>query len=221
MTTQFALAAASPAAHGLPVELRGTQSERRQRIVDAALELLGESSRENIHVREVVDRAGVALGTVYRYMGSKDRLFAEAYQKWAEARFGDLARSAKRGRTNTQRLRWIAFGFLEAFAAEPHFLNLIRLELAASTEPAVRSVLDEVATGFRNLCGEALEGIDRSDVAAIAGIVIAVVFAALDGLTIRGASLDQAKRGVAIAVRMILEFQDPASEAASGAARRR
>jgi AcrR family transcriptional regulator len=209
VTTQPALAAASPAAHGLPFELRGTQFQRRQRIVDAALELLHESDGENIHVREVADRAGVALGTVYRYMGSKDRLFAEAYQKWAEARFVDLARSAKRGRTNTQRLQRIAFGFLETFATEPHFLNLVRHELAASTEPAVRSVLEQVAAGFRNLCGEALDGIERSDVAAIAGIVIAVVFAALDGLTIRGASLEQAKRGVAIAVRMILEFQDP------------
>jgi AcrR family transcriptional regulator len=221
VATQPALAASSPAAHGLPVELRGTQFQRRQRIVDAALELLRESNGENIHVRDVADRAGVALGTVYRYMGSKDRLFAEAYQKWAEARFVDLARSAKKGRTNTQRLRRIAFGFLETFATEPHFLNLVRLELAGSTEPAVRSVLDEVAAGFRTLCGDALDGIDRTDVAAIAGIVIAVVFAALDQLTIRGASLDQAKRGVAIAVRTILEFQDPTSRAASGGTRRR
>jgi AcrR family transcriptional regulator len=143
-------------------------------------------------------------------MGSKDRLFAEAYQQWAEARFADLARSAAKGKTNTERLRRIAFGFLEAFAAEPQFLQLVRLELAASAEPAVRSVLEEVVGGFRALCGDALEGIDGTDVAAIAAIVIAVVFSALDQLTIRGASVEKVKRGLAIAMRMILEFQDPA-----------
>jgi AcrR family transcriptional regulator len=209
LATHPAPAASSPAAHGLPVELRGTQAKRRRRIVDAALELLRESDGENIQVRDVAERANVALGTVYRYMGSKDRLFAEAYQQWAEARFADLAESASKGKTNTERLRRIAFGFLEAFANEPQFLHLVRLELAASKEPAVRSVLEEVVAGFRALCGDALEGIDELDVAAIAAIVIAVVFSALDQLTIRGASLDKAKRGVAIAMRMILEFQDP------------
>jgi AcrR family transcriptional regulator len=209
------MTASSPAAHGLPVVLRGTQAKRRQRIVDAALELLHENSGENIQVRDVADRAGVALGTVYRYMGSKDRLFAEAYQQWAEARFAEQARSAAKGRTNTERLRRIAFGFLEAFANEPQILHLVRLELAASKEPAVRSVLEEVTSSFFALCGDALEGIDRADVAAIAAILIAVVFSALDQLTIRGASVEKAKRGVSIAVRMILEFQDPALVGAS------
>jgi AcrR family transcriptional regulator len=209
LATQPALAESSPAAHGLPVELRGTQAKRRQRIVDAALELLRESKGENIQVRDVADRADVALGTVYRYMGSKDRLFAEAYQQWAEARFADLARSASKGKTNTERLRRIAFGFLEAFANEPQFLHLVRLELAASAEPAVRSVLEEVVAGFLAVCRQALEGIDASDVAAIAAIVIAVVFSALDQLTIRGASLERTKRGVDLAMRTILEFRDP------------
>jgi AcrR family transcriptional regulator len=193
----------------LPVELRGTQPQRRQRIVDAALALRRESKGENIQVRDVADRAGVALGTVYRYMGSKDRLFAEAYQQWAEARFVELARSAKKGKTNTERLRGIAFGFLEAFAKEPQFLNLVRLELAGSAEPAVRSVLEGVTADFLALCRDALEGIDARDVAAIASIVIAVVFAALDQLAIKAASFEQTKRGVASAVRTVLEFQDP------------
>ena len=173
-----------------------------------------EGSGGNIQVRDVADRAGVALGTVYRYMGSKDRLFAEAYQQWAEARYVELARSAAKGKTNTERLRRIAFGFLEVFAAEPQFLQLVRLELAASAEPAVRTVLDEVVAGFRAMCQDALEGIDGTDVAAIAGILIAVVFTALDRLTLGGASLEQSKRGVAIAVRTILEYQDPTLHAA-------
>lgn len=199
----------SPAAHGLPEDLRGTQPQRRQRIVDTAVELLREGRGENIEVRDVAARAGVALGTVYRYMGSKDRLFAEAYQQWAEARFADLAASASKGRTNTERLRRIAIGFLEAFADEPQFLHLVRVDLAASVEPAVRSVLEEVVAGFLAICTDALEGIDAADVTTIAVIVLSVVFFALDQLTLRDISLDKVKRGVAIAMRTILEFRDP------------
>jgi AcrR family transcriptional regulator len=151
-------------------------------------------------------------------MGSKDRLFAEAYQQWGEARFADLARSASRGKTNTERLRRIAFGFLEAFANEPQFLHLLRVELAAPVEPAARAVLDEVVAGFLALCRDALEGIDGGDVLVIAAIVISVVFSALDQLTVKGASLDQAKRGVAAAVHMILEFQDPTLQTPSAGA---
>ena len=192
---------------GLPVVLRGTQPQRRQRIVDAALELLLEGKGENIHVREVAERAGVALGTVYRYMGSKDRLFAEAYRQWASARF-DRARSAARGRTNTERLRRIALGVFDGFAGQPQLLVLVR-ELAASGEPDVRPLLDDVAADFRALCSDALEGISDEDVTTISAIVIAVVTSALEHLTMPGASVDRTRRGVAIAVKTILEFRDP------------
>lgn len=199
----------SPAVHGLPEDLRGTQPQRRQRIVDAAVELVGEGSGENIEIRDVAARAGVALGTVYRYMGSKDRLFAEAYQQWAGARFEDLARSAAKGKTNTERLRRIALGFLEAFADEPQFLHLVRVDLAASVEPAVRSVLEEVVTDFLAICTDALDGIAGDDVKTITAIVISVVFFALDQMTLRDISIDMVKRGVAVAMKAILEFRDP------------
>jgi len=200
-------ASAIAPADGLPAALRGKQPQRRQRIVDAALELLREADDRNIHVREVAERAGVALGTVYRYMGSKDRLFAEAYQLWAADRFA-RARAAARGKTNTERLRRIALGFFDAFASEPQFLVLVR-ELAASPEPGVRPILDAVAGDFRSLCSDALEGIAPEDVVTISAIVIAVVSSALDHLMLPGSSVDRARRGVAIAVKTILEFRDP------------
>ena len=138
-----------------------------------------------------------------------DRLFAEAYQQWAEARFADLATSAAKGKTNTERLRRIALGFLEAFANEPQLLHLVRVDLAASIEPAVRSVLEDVLAGFLAMCAHALDGIDAGEVKTIAVIVMSVVFFSLDQLTLRDISLDKVKRGVAIAMKTILEFRDP------------
>jgi AcrR family transcriptional regulator len=68
--------------------LRGDQRERRQRIVDAAVELMCDVDYDRVQVKDVADRAGVALGTLYRYFNSKDHLFACALLRWSEG-FGE------------------------------------------------------------------------------------------------------------------------------------
>jgi hypothetical protein len=85
----------------------------------------------------------------------------------------------------------------------------VRVDLAASVEPAVRSVLEEVIGGFLGMCADSLDGIDGGEVKTIAVIVMSVVFFSLDQLTLRDMSLDKVKRGVAIAMKTIVEFRDP------------
>ena len=46
------------------------QRERRQRILDATLTLASRGGYEAVQMRAVADRAGVALGTLYRYFPS-------------------------------------------------------------------------------------------------------------------------------------------------------
>ena len=50
------------------------QRERRQRILDATLALASRGGYEAVQMRAVADRAGVALGTLYRYFPSKIHL---------------------------------------------------------------------------------------------------------------------------------------------------
>jgi AcrR family transcriptional regulator len=56
------------------IDLTPVQRERRRRIIEAALELAAEGGYEAVQMREVAARAGVALGTLYRYFSSKERL---------------------------------------------------------------------------------------------------------------------------------------------------
>lgn len=67
-----------------PASMPAYQIERRGGIVKAAQELLQERDPDEIHVRDVAARAGVALGTVYRYFGSKDLLYAVALREWGQ-----------------------------------------------------------------------------------------------------------------------------------------
>jgi AcrR family transcriptional regulator len=52
----------------------------RERIVTAALELIAEGGYVAAQVAAVAERAGVAVGTVYRYFPSKSDLFAEVFR---------------------------------------------------------------------------------------------------------------------------------------------
>ena len=51
------------------------RAETRERIVSAALELIAEGGYVAAQIAAVADRAGVAVGTVYRYFPSKEDLY--------------------------------------------------------------------------------------------------------------------------------------------------
>ena len=91
----------------LPAHLR----ERRERIIRAAMELLEDAEYEKVQMRDVADRAGVALGTVYRYFTSKEHLYAAVLVEWSADFFarirqaGGESSSADSNETDEQRLR--------------------------------------------------------------------------------------------------------------------
>ena len=58
-----------------------SQLARRERILDAAMELAAEGGYDAVQMREVAERADVALGTVYRYFPSKVHLLVAAMSR--------------------------------------------------------------------------------------------------------------------------------------------
>jgi AcrR family transcriptional regulator len=62
--------------------LTKSQAARRERVIRAALELGAEGGYDAVQMRDVAARAGVALGTIYRYFSSKDHLLAAALVEW-------------------------------------------------------------------------------------------------------------------------------------------
>src|SRR3954465_14730218 len=55
-----------------------SQLARRERILEAAMELATEGGHDAVQMREVAERADVALGTLYRYFPSKVHLLVAA-----------------------------------------------------------------------------------------------------------------------------------------------
>jgi AcrR family transcriptional regulator len=62
-----------------PTTERG--ADKREAILQAALELFVERGFHGTAVPEVADRAGVGAGTIYRYFASKEALVNELYQR--------------------------------------------------------------------------------------------------------------------------------------------
>jgi AcrR family transcriptional regulator len=77
---------------------------RRQRIIEAAIELGSEGGYDAVHMRVVAERAGVALATVYRYFESKDHLLSASVSEWTAQLRTQLVRAPARGDTPVEQL---------------------------------------------------------------------------------------------------------------------
>lgn len=80
------------------------QAERRRRVLLAAIELAAEGGYDGVQMREVAERAGVAIGTVYHYFDSKDHLLAESMTEWLTGLEDSIARRPARGDTTLERV---------------------------------------------------------------------------------------------------------------------
>ncbi|HET6733513.1 TetR/AcrR family transcriptional regulator [Mycobacterium sp.] len=57
------------------------QSERRTRILDAAIAVAGAGGYELVHMRDIAEHAGVSLGTLYQYFPSKVHVLVRALER--------------------------------------------------------------------------------------------------------------------------------------------
>jgi AcrR family transcriptional regulator len=70
-----------------PLSIRAMTSRqlvRRAKLIEAVIELVREVGPGAVQMRDVADRSGIALGTLYRYFSSKEHLLAEALCEWQE-----------------------------------------------------------------------------------------------------------------------------------------
>ena len=68
----------------------GPRGDKRERIMDAALELFNQRGFHGTPMPMVADKAGVAAGTIYRYFESKEALVNALYQHWHSVFNADL-----------------------------------------------------------------------------------------------------------------------------------
>ncbi len=95
------------------------QRERRRRILAATVELATEGGFDAVQMREVADRADVALGTLYRYFPSKVHLLVSLLRERFEEAESRQRSAPAPGATAQERVRHVLEGQTRALQREP------------------------------------------------------------------------------------------------------
>ena len=127
----------------------------RERIAQAAMDQVAEGGYASAAVQVVAARAGVAVGTVYRYFPSKAELFAEVFRR-ASQRELDVVRevTAADGRTARERCAAGVQAFCRRALAGP---VLAYAQIAEPVDPAVETERLRLRRGYRDVFAGVLE----------------------------------------------------------------
>lgn len=123
-----------------PDGLRADQQARRARIVDAAQALMFDVDYPDIQMRDIAERAGVSLGTMYRYFNSKEHLFACVLLSWS-AGFGDHLEREPQGPA-LDRVKAIYRRAARAFEKQPR-VYAVMIQVQSSADSHSREVFRE------------------------------------------------------------------------------
>ncbi len=162
----------------------GPGSEKYQRILDAAVEVIAERGYFRSPVSAIADRAGVADGTIYLYFKSKDDVLRTAIDTTFNRFYKQVEEEFKTLRGPREQLEYIAQVHLESSAVNRSMAILMQTEMRQSAKfiaefshhhlvKYIQVVREVVRRGQQ-------EGIFRRDVSD--GVVAHCMFGAIDEL---------------------------------------
>ena len=116
-----------------PVVPGNRNSEKYQRILDAALAVFAEKGFFVSRVSDIADRANVADGTVYLYFKNKDEILASAINTAFDGFMSRARTELEKLASPTERLRRLAYLHLEALGSNRNLAVVFQMELRQST----------------------------------------------------------------------------------------
>src|SRR5579875_3207492 len=143
---------------------------RRQRIVEAAIDLGTEGGYEAVHMRVVAERAGVALATVYRYFESKDHLLSAAVSEWTSQLQSRLDRSPARGDTAVEQLVDVLRRASRGLERRPQFAAAL-IRALHSPDPSVAAAAADVRHQISAMTTPILKDLPAEDVEGIVSVL--------------------------------------------------
>jgi AcrR family transcriptional regulator len=146
-----------------PTEL--TQARKlatREAIVGAALAQVSAGGYASASVQAVAERAGVAVGTVYRHFPSKSELFAEVFRRASERELAVVIEvSAAGGRPAAERVAAAVEAFCRRALAGPVLAYSL---IAEPVDPAVESERLRLRVGYRDAFARVLaDGVESGE----------------------------------------------------------
>jgi AcrR family transcriptional regulator len=180
------------------------QRERRQRILDATLALASRGGYEAVQMRAVADRAGVALGTLYRYFPSKIHLLVSGLAREFERNQEKLDRLQIPGDTPHDRTLFVLGRVTRAMQREP-MLTEAMTRAFMFADPSAAAEVNTVARLMERMFTRAMrDGEPTADEIAIARVIGDVWLSSLVAWVTRRASADDVSNQLELAARLLL-----------------
>jgi AcrR family transcriptional regulator len=184
------------------------QRERRKRILDA---IASKGGYEAVQMRAVADRAGVAVGTLYRYFPSKVHLLVSALGREFERIDAKTDRSSLTGGTPYQRLNFMVSKLNRAMQRNPLLTEAMTRAYVFADASAAGEV-DHVEKLIDSMFARAMSDGEPSEDQYHISRVISDVWLSnlLAWLTRRASATDVSKR-LDLAVRLLIGHGDTAN----------
>jgi TetR/AcrR family transcriptional regulator, cholesterol catabolism regulator len=187
-------------------DLPPSQRERRQRILEAARVLASKGGYDGVQMRDVADRAEVALGTLYRYFPSKVHLLVALMQDETARLAERLDRRPVEGATAADRVTAALTRGIKGLQREPALAEAMTRALMfadASAAADVHSVTELTTRAITT----AMQGPDRApseDDDAIARVIEQVWLSSMLAWLSGRSSTAQLTEDIQIAARLLL-----------------
>ena len=110
--------------------------ERRDKIIDVAIDLAEAGGYENVRQRDVADQAGIALGTLYKSFISKEHILSAAIEREADELERRIKAKPPAGDTATERLQALFRITTRAMCHKPKYARAV-IRAMASGQPEV------------------------------------------------------------------------------------
>jgi AcrR family transcriptional regulator len=197
----------APATHGRPADGdigSAAQRERRKRILDATLALASKGGYDAVQMREVAERADVALGTLYRYFPSKIHLLVSGLIREFEQTKEKLDRRPIPGATPAERIIYVLNKVTKTMQREPLLTEAITRAFMFA-DPSAATEVNAVAALMEQMLTDAMhDGEPTADERAIARVIGDVWLSNLVAWVTRRASANDVSRQLELAARLLL-----------------
>lgn len=184
------------------------QLERRERILETAIELASDGGYEAVQMRDVASRADVALGTLYRYFASKDQLLAAAWGHWAARLEPSITARPLRGRTMAERATDFLHRATRAFERNPRLAAAV-LTTVSSSDASALQPRQQASQLIDRMLMEVLEPLEPAVARGVVNVLNHVWHSALLGWVSGRSTMAEVYEALGEACHLLLDPREP------------